>query len=71
MDPRGTSDMVKAGLQPKLVKILATFPSRPEPYEVSLVRLSDERDVAQGQLSPIPKGIVSIPIHRSPPAKPS
>lgn len=42
MDPRGTSDMVKAGLQAKLVKQLAYFPSRPEPYEVSLVRLSDE-----------------------------
>ena len=67
MDPRGTSDMAKAGLLPKLVKLLASFPSRPEPYEVSLVRLSDEGDVAQGQLSPVSKGIMSIPIHKPPP----
>src|SRR5574340_932363 len=59
--------MVRAGLQPKLVKLLASFPSRPEPYEVSLVRFSDEGDVAPGQLSPAPKEIMSIPIHKPPP----
>lgn len=59
--------MAKAGLPPKLVKLLASFPSRPEPYEVSLVRLSDEGNVAQGQLSPVSKGIMSIPIHKPPP----
>ena len=66
MDPRGTAEMVKAGLQPKLVKLLAYFPGQPEPYEVSLVRLSAQGDVALGQLSPVPKGVSPIPIRQPP-----
>ena len=67
MDPRGTAETVKAGLEPKLVKLLAYFPGRPEPYEISLVRFSDQGDVALGQLSPVPKGLIPIPIGRPPP----
>jgi S1-C subfamily serine protease len=67
MDPRATADMVKAGLEPKLVALRAYFPGRPEPYDVSLVRLSDRGDVAIGRLSPIPEGIAPIMIRRPPP----
>ncbi|GIW54578.1 MAG: hypothetical protein KatS3mg082_0982 [Nitrospiraceae bacterium] len=67
MDPRATADMVKAGLEPKLVALRAYFPGRPEPHDVSLVRLSDRGDVAIGRLSPIPEGIAPIMIRRPPP----
>lgn len=67
MDPRGTADMVKAGLEPRLVTLRAYFPGRPEPYEVALVRFSDRGDVALGRLSPVPAGITPIPLRRPPP----
>lgn len=67
MDPRGTADMIKAGLEPKLVALRAYFPGRSEPHEVSLVRFSDRGDVALGRLSPVPEGIAPIPIRRPPP----
>lgn len=66
MDPSGP-EMVKAGLEPKLVTMLAYFPGRPNPHEVSLVRLSDVGDVALGRLSPVPQGITPIPIRKPAP----
>ena len=59
------AEKLKAGLQPKLVKLLAYFPSRTAPYEVSVVRLSDQADVALGQLSQSPEKIAVIPIRQS------
>ncbi len=61
MDP-SASKLLQAGMEPKLVTLLAYFPGRPQPYEVALARLSDHADVALGQLSPFPRGIVPIPI---------
>lgn len=75
MDPRATADMVKADLEPKLVALRAYFSGRPEPYDASLVRLSDRGDAAIGRLSPIREGIAPISIRRPPsqgtPVKPS
>ena len=59
MDP-SAAEMVKSGLQPKLVSLLANFPGRSEPYSVSLIRVSDHGDVALGRLSPVPQGIAPI-----------
>ncbi|MGH7771544.1 MAG: trypsin-like peptidase domain-containing protein [Candidatus Binatia bacterium] len=59
------AEKLKAGLQPKLVKLLAYFPTRTAPYEVSVVRLSDQADVALGQLSQSPEKIAAIPIRQS------
>ncbi len=61
MDPSG-EELIESGFEPKLDKLLAYFPGRPEPYEVSVVRLSDAGDVALGQLSSVPQGIPPIPL---------
>ena len=61
VDPTGT-EMVKAGMEPKLVALLAYFPGRQEASTVSVFRVSDVADVALGQLSPVPEGIEPIPI---------
>ena len=61
VDPSGT-EMVKAGMEPKLVALLAYFPGRQEASTVSVFRVSDVADVALGQLSPVPEGIEPIPI---------
>ena len=61
--------LVEAGLAPKLLTLLAYFPNQPQPYKVSVLRVSDQGDVALGQLSPVPQGIPPIPIH--PLAQPS
>jgi len=63
IDPSGT-ELVKTGMEPKLVALLAYFPGRPEAYTVSLVKLSDRGDVALGKLTPVPKGIPPIPIRK-------
>lgn len=63
MDP-SASKLLQAGMEPKLVTLLAYFPGRPQPYEVSLARLSDHGDVALGHLSPVPQGIAPIPIRK-------
>lgn len=66
MDPSMT-EMVKSGMEAKLVTLLAYFPLRKEPYTMSLVRLSDVADVAVGRLSPVPQGIPPIPIKKPEP----
>jgi hypothetical protein len=63
MDPSGT-ELVKTGMEPKLVTLLAYFPGRPDPHQVSLVRMSDVGDVALGRLSPAPKEIAPIPVRK-------
>lgn len=61
MNPSGI-ELVKAGMEPKLMSLVAYFPGRPQPFEVALVRFSNSGDVALGQLSPIPQDIRPIPI---------
>ena len=55
-------ELVKAGMEPKLMTLVAYFPGHPQPFEVSLVGLSDANDVALGRLSPIPQDIRPITI---------
>lgn len=66
MDPSVT-EMVKTGMDTKMVSLLAYFPGRREPSAVSLVRLSDVADVALGRLSPVPQGVLPIPIKKPEP----
>ena len=61
MPPSG-EELMGSGLEPVLVKLLAYFPGRPEPYVVSPIRLSDEGDVGLGRLSPVPQRIEPIPL---------
>jgi len=68
IDPSVTQ-LMEAGLQPKLLTLLAYFPNHPQPFSVSVLRVSDQGDVALCQLSPVPNGIPPIPIH--PLAEPS
>lgn len=63
MDP-SASKLLQAGMEPKLVTLLAYFPGRPQPYDVSVVQVSNQVDVALGQLSPVPRGIAPIPIRK-------
>lgn len=64
MDPAAWAVYEKAGLEAKRFMLLAFFPGRQEPYEVKIVQLSDVVDLALGQLSPMPKDIIPIPIRR-------
>ncbi len=61
MDPSGV-DMLRSGLQPKLVRMQAYFPEYPQPYDVSLVRVSEKTDVGLGRLSGVPPDIPPIPL---------
>lgn len=67
MDPASQAQYEKAGLEAKRFTLLAYFPGRREPYEVTLVRLSDTVDLALGKLAAAPKGIAPIPIHKPAP----
>lgn len=64
MDPAAWAVYEKVGLEAKRFTLLAFFPGRREPHEVKLVQLSDVVDLALGQLSPVPKDIIPIPIRR-------
>ena len=66
MDP-SVAAMVKTGVDTKMVSLLAYFPGRREPSAVALVRLSDVADVALGRLSPVPQGVLPIPIKKPEP----
>ncbi|MBI3809027.1 MAG: trypsin-like peptidase domain-containing protein [Nitrospirae bacterium] len=66
MDPSATK-LLRTGMEPKLVTLLAYFPGRPQPYDVSVVQVSNQVDVALGQLSPVPQGIAPIPIRKPAP----
>ncbi|MFQ5992467.1 MAG: trypsin-like peptidase domain-containing protein, partial [Nitrospiraceae bacterium] len=66
MDPSG-AELLEAGMAPKLVTLLAYFPGRPTPYDVSPVRSSTDGDMAVGRLSPIPEGIPPIRIRNPAP----
>lgn len=63
-------EMIAAGLQPKLVTLLAHCPGQAVPLTVSVVRASDQVDLAIGRLSPPPTGTPTIPLIRpsTPPA---
>jgi S1-C subfamily serine protease len=62
MDQRGTAEMAKSGLEPRLTGIRAFCPGHPDPYEVSVVRVAQHYDVGLGQLHPVPRGIPPIPL---------
>jgi len=64
MDPSAHSRYEEAGLEAKRLTILAFFPGRREPYEVTLVRISDAADLALGKLAVVPPGIPPIPIRQ-------
>lgn len=65
-----SAEMIAAGLLPKLVTLLAHCPGQAAPLPVSVVRLSDQVDLAIGRLSPPPTGLPTIPLARpsAPPA---
>ncbi len=67
MDPKGTAEMIDAGLEPRLVRLRAYFPGRSGPQELSVMKTSTQGDVALAQLSPVPSGIAPIPLRRPPP----
>lgn len=64
------AEMIAAGLQPKLVTLLAHCPGQAAPFTVSLVRASDQVDLAIGRLSPPHTGMPTISLTRpsAPPA---
>lgn len=64
MDPSAQSQYEKAGLEAMRLTLLAFFPGRREPYEVTLVRISDAADLALGKLAVVPPGIPPIPIRK-------
>ena len=64
MDPSAQGRYEEAGLEARLLTILAFFPGRRESYEVTLVRFSDVADLALGKLAAVPPGIPPIPIRR-------
>ena len=61
-----SAEMIATGRQPKLVTLLAHCPGQTVPLAVSVVRSSDQVDLAIGQLTPPPTGIPTIPLMRSP-----
>lgn len=64
MDPSAQSLFEKAGLEAMQPTLLAFFPGRREPYEVTLVQFSDVADLALGKLGAVPQGITPIPIRK-------
>jgi S1-C subfamily serine protease len=67
LDPSAQAQYEKAGLEAKRFTLLAYFPGRREPHEVTLIRFSDVADLALGKLAAPPQGIAPIPIRRPPP----
>lgn len=59
-----SAEMIAEGLQPKLMTLFAHCPSHAAPFAVSLVRASDQADLAIGRLSPPPTGMPTIPLTR-------
>jgi len=66
MDPSGT-ELVRSGMEPKLVALLAYFPGRTDSHAVTLFRLSDRGDVALARISPVPTGVEPIPLRKPAP----
>lgn len=63
MDP-SSREIMRSGFEPTLLSLLAYFPGQPEPFPVTVVRMSNRGDVALGRLSSVPRGMEPIPIPR-------
>lgn len=62
MDPKGTAEMIQAGLEPRLIIMRAYFPGRAQAYDVTILKVADQGDVALAQLAPEPKGMILVPL---------
>ena len=67
MDPKGTAEMLQAGLEPRLVIMRAYFPGRAQAYDVTVLKLSEQGDVALAQLTPEPRGMTPVPLEKPSP----
>lgn len=67
MDPKGTAEMIQAGLEPRLMIMRAYFPGRAQAYDVTVLKVAEQGDVALAQLTPEPKGMAMVPVEKPPP----